>query len=366
MPLRNPFTPTFGMVPPFMAGRDALLDEMGRAFEDGPGNPNLSTILIGARGTGKTALLSRIADEAQKHGWLAVNTAAGAGMLEDIVQQTGKAVAHLVEPAPRRRLSALGVGQLLNLEWVFEQADPANWRSRMEALLEQVEPRGCGLLVTVDEVRVEVEEMIQLVSTYQLLIREGQRVALVMAGLPMDVTDLIDDRRVTFLRRARQQHLGRIGDPEIREAFAKTVASGGKGIEPAALDEAVRAAGGFAYMMQLVGYFTWAMAEGEPTITADHARRGVRAAQDDFKRGVLEATYREMSNGDRAFARAMLPDEHGSRLSQVAERMGRSTSYASTYKRRLLRQGVIGEGPGGTLDFEMPLLREFLAELEGQ
>ena len=51
--IRNPFTPTFGMVPPFMAGRGKLLDEMSRAFEDGLGNPNLSTIIIGARVQGK-------------------------------------------------------------------------------------------------------------------------------------------------------------------------------------------------------------------------------------------------------------------------------------------------------------------------
>lgn len=76
MASRNPFTPTFGMVPPFLAGRDRILAEMTRAFEDGLGNPNLSTILIGPRGTGKTALLSCIADEAQEKGWLAVNTVA--------------------------------------------------------------------------------------------------------------------------------------------------------------------------------------------------------------------------------------------------------------------------------------------------
>lgn len=96
---KNPFTPTFGMVPPFMAGRDRLLEEMGRAFEDGPGNPNLSSILVGARGTGKTALLSRIADEARSRGWLAINTVAADGMLEDIIQQAGKAAAHLDLPA---------------------------------------------------------------------------------------------------------------------------------------------------------------------------------------------------------------------------------------------------------------------------
>lgn len=31
---RNPFTPTFGMVPPFMAGRQQILDDLARAFDE--------------------------------------------------------------------------------------------------------------------------------------------------------------------------------------------------------------------------------------------------------------------------------------------------------------------------------------------
>ena len=62
--MSNPFTPTFGIVPPYLAGREVFLLEMQRALQDGPGNPNLSTLLIGPRGSGKTALLSCVAEEA--------------------------------------------------------------------------------------------------------------------------------------------------------------------------------------------------------------------------------------------------------------------------------------------------------------
>ena len=85
---RNPFTPTFGIVPPFMAGRDALLDFMSSAFENGLGDPNLCTLLIGPRGSGKTALLSCIGNEAREQGWAVVDAVAETGMLEDIVQHT--------------------------------------------------------------------------------------------------------------------------------------------------------------------------------------------------------------------------------------------------------------------------------------
>ncbi len=78
-----------------------------------------------------------------------------------------------------------------------------------------------------------------------------------MAGLPSDVTDLIVDERVTFLRRARQQYIGRIEDGEVKLALRRSVEAAGKTIEPEALELATASIGGFAYMLQLVGYFMW-------------------------------------------------------------------------------------------------------------
>ena len=67
-------------------------------------------------------------------------------------------------------------------------------------------------------------------------VREGYSVALVMAGLPSDVTDLIAGERVTVLRRARQQYIGRIEDGEVKLALRRTVEAVGKTIEPEALE----------------------------------------------------------------------------------------------------------------------------------
>lgn len=57
MAAKNPFIPTSGRVPLLMAGRGNIDAEIESAFENGPGDPGLSTIFAGARGTGKTALL---------------------------------------------------------------------------------------------------------------------------------------------------------------------------------------------------------------------------------------------------------------------------------------------------------------------
>ena len=354
----NPFTPTFGIVPPYLAGRDRLLAEMGGAFDAGLGDPNLCTLIVGPRGSGKTALLSCIGDEARERGWIVVDAMAEDGMLEDILQHAAAHAAQLVEPAGGKRLTGLSVGDLVGLEWETVAPEPANWRMRMESLLAQLSDSGTGLLITVDEVRADVGELVRLASSYQLFVRAGFTVALVMAGLPANVGDLVDDERVSFLRRARRRDLELIGEGDVARAFRKTIERSGKAIGDEALGLAVEAAGGFAYLIQLVGYFSWAESDGEGEVTAKDVNRGARAAKQDFQRGVLDRTWREMSKGDRAFALAMLPDENGSTLTEVAARMGRGTNYASTYKKRLMRQGVIGERAGNTFDFDVPMMRK--------
>lgn len=62
----NPFTPTFGEVPAHMAGRAVLLNDLKRAFSATKRHPSLTTAITGARGSGKTALLSLAAEEAKQ------------------------------------------------------------------------------------------------------------------------------------------------------------------------------------------------------------------------------------------------------------------------------------------------------------
>lgn len=335
---------------------------MGTAFERGIGDPNLSTILIGSRGSGKTALLSCIAQEAEQKGWIAVTVVAASGMLEDILQRSVAKAGEYLDPKPRKRLTGIEVAQVLGIEWTLEQPDQGNWRTRISTLLDELAKRDVGLLICVDEVDASVDEMIQLASIYQLLIGEGRRVSLVMAGLPKHTIDLVDNEHVSFLRRARQQHLGAISDSEIARALRASIEDAGKSVDPKAIEAAVVAIGGYAYMMQLVGYCAWESSRNSKKVSEDHVQQGIAQAASDFRVGVLDSTYRDMSKGDLAFAKAMLAEGRGGTLSDVARRMGKKTNYASTYKARLLERGVIDELPDGTFWFAIPMLQEYLAE----
>ena len=116
---RNPFTPSFGIVPDFLAGREAILKEMSRAFENGLGDPNLASVIVGSRGSGKTALLACIGDEARKAGWLVVDSVAAPGMLEDILRAEEQATPQRTKPG-----ADLGHRVGARRPWTSELADP--------------------------------------------------------------------------------------------------------------------------------------------------------------------------------------------------------------------------------------------------
>ena len=42
----NPFTPIFGRVPAYMAGREQIIDDMVLAFENDDSDPNLSMVRV--------------------------------------------------------------------------------------------------------------------------------------------------------------------------------------------------------------------------------------------------------------------------------------------------------------------------------
>ena len=354
----NPFTPTFGKVPAIMAGRGPLIDELLASYDNGPGDPNLTTIVVGARGTGKTALLASVGTLAEGSGWIAVRSTAITGMLQDVYEQTQRKAAHLLAPAPTHRVTGVSVGGVAGVQFEAGALPEQNWRSKMTDLLEALAEHDVGLLIEVDEVDPSLQEMTQLVTTYQHFVTEDRKVALLMAGLPHKVSGLLNGESVSFLRRACRQQLAAIEGYEVAEALRQTCEAAGKSISDDALVLAVEAIGGFPYMLQLVGYRFWSVAGEREEVDAAAVERGVAFAENDMRTRVLKPTLDELSAGDLRFLESMLQDAGESQLADIAARLGRSRSYVASYKKRLLERGVVEEAGRSRLRFALPLLRE--------
>lgn len=196
----NPFTPSFGKVPPILAGRKILIGEFEQAFSLNPNDPNLCSLFSGPRGVGKTVLMSHLARKAEASGWISANVTARPGMLEDILERTMDAANEFIERPSFKRLTSVSISSLFSASWEYRNSDSGNWRTRMSRILDVLAEYSIGLLITIDEIDPNLEELIDFSATFQHFVREDRKVALFMAGLPVNVSALLSDKSVSFLR----------------------------------------------------------------------------------------------------------------------------------------------------------------------
>lgn len=232
----------------------------------------------------------------------------------------------------------------------------------MTDLLEVLNSKGIGLYVTIDEIDPALDEMIQFAAIYQLFVREGRKVGLLMAGLPYKVSSLLRDGSVSFLRRSSQYKVGRIDDEEIASAFKATVEIGGSTILDEVLERAVKEIDGFPFMMQLVGFRSWEERSASNDITMESVERGAYMAQRDMRNRILRPTLDELSDMDIKFLLAMLEDEDSSLSGEIATRLNKTASYVTTYRKRLLDQGIIEMQGRARVRIALPGVREYLSE----
>jgi len=359
---KNPFTPAFGSEPMILAGRDKILEDVLGGLENGPGDPNRATILIGPRGSGKTVLLTRIANEALKIGWVTARVTASEGMLGSIIEQTQKNSKDFLPKKINARLTGLNAfGLGFSIETTKENRP--SWRLQMTELLELLDEFQVGLLITVDEIDTKQDEMVTLVRDFQHFVTEKREVALLMAGLPGKTLQMFQDKSISFVRRAFQHYLDSIPLADVKMAIQKTVEASGRAIDNDALNTAAAFTNGFPFLIQLIGYHMWRQSPEAKSISLSDVEKGMESAYEYMERMILDTTVKDLSDKDIAFLLAMTTDPEISRISDIIKRLNVSASAAGQYRLRLIRQGIIEEYGRGKVRFTMPLLREYLKKI---
>lgn len=364
---KNPFTPTFGVTPPILAGRDELIEDFIDALEDGPGAPARATLYTGGRGTGKTVMLNAAQEQARSRGWLVIAETATPGLLRRITEEHLPGLLAQQDPkATRTRLT--GISAPLNLggvTWDTAEAHAAvpGLRGQITTLCEILAAQQTGLLITVDELhRKLTDELVQLFATVQHAFREEQELVFAGAGLPAAVSDLLNQDVLTFLRRAERYELGRVADADVMLAIAQPVEDAGRAISASALLSAVAGTAGYPFMIQLVGHRIWRQHPRRGEITLEDADAGVEEARRRLGSLVHGAALQECSDVDKTFLLTMARDDGPSHISDIAARLDATPGYANMYRRRLIERQLIEPAGRGKVDFATPGLREYLRE----
>ena len=357
---QNPFHPAFGAPPPVLIGREDVLSDVRDGMLEGAGSEYRTNKVIGPRGVGKTVVLEAAANVARVEGWVVVNVTASASMLNEILELASDRTAHLMG-SNNRALTQVGLGPVSVGFAKPETKREPGWRVQMEKILDQLEQRGTGLFFTVDEVSTRHEALQEFGKRYQHFQREGRNVALLVAGLPLNMEEFQKLPDTTFIRRAIPHELSNVPIPAVRRALLETFTENGRKVENDALRYAADATEGYPFLVQLVGAQIWRRS-GNGVVTLAEAEAGVEAARRRIGETVHSSSMADLSPVAKTFLIKMAQDDGPSRMKDITERAGWSAEQSNVYRSRLITAGMIRPAKHGYVEFAFPYLREYLLE----
>ncbi len=368
----NPFSPSFGISPPVLAGRRDVLNSFESVF-DSVRSPSYATLLWGPRGAGKTVLLNAVEDRARARGWVVVSAAAVGrrGLVDQIRSKASGLLAslrHEHEPAPRRAVTGVSImGAGIQVDRVAgldpSEHEPADLEAVLAALGDFLARSGTGLLVTIDELHVsDIDEVREFGSVFQLASRRAERpVAFVGAALPELEDRLMAGDASTFLQRCRRHEIGNLRPSEAEVALRQPIEGAGGRFEDDALRVAAEASGGRPYLVQLIGSYVWDDAEDLVRgVTAGEARRAASDAGELYGRHVHGPVWNRLSDLDKRFLASMLADAATTAMADIGRRWGHGPRSLSTYRKRLLSAGLITTVGRGRVGFADSTVRGYV------
>ncbi|MDR0834684.1 MAG: ATP-binding protein [Candidatus Symbiothrix sp.] len=356
----NPFNPAFGRKPEHFVGRDHVISEFSAALED-PNSPWRTTILIGIRGSGKTAILSDIQKFDNQKKKITVNVTATDDMLNNILSEIYRKMPKSIKKSlpSISDISAFGIGVKF-----IESKDVPNFtnsfRFQLTKMLDFLKQQKIQIIFLIDEVQKHSEDMRNFVTTYQHIVRENYDVVLLMAGLPEAISSVLRDRVLTFLRRANRVTLENVSVKLVQLEYFESFNTANKKLSLKLSQDAAQATFGYPYLIQLLGYYLWQISGSR--VTPKNFKEAVVRSKVELFRNVHELILDSLSPKDRDFIFAMSHDDVESNFSDIVERMGKKKNYISNYRKRCLEAGVIKATGYGKISYTLPYMKEFLEE----
>lgn len=372
----NPFKPTAGKMPPILIGRQATIADFVEGLENGAGAPGRLMLVTGQRGFGKTVMLTEFRRLAHERGWVAIADTASEGLCERLVNTLSGEKARFSGATFDPTIGIAGVvsARLGQASFTAGEA-PLTLRRAIERRLadRKIEP-GKGILFTIDETQAASrDDLVAIATAVQHVIADEdlkdipdtakKGVAFVFAGLPSLVDEVVNDRVLTFLRRSLRRELGEVPIPDVKNAFVETVNRSGKSLDERSALKAARLTDGYPYMIQLVGYYMWQRAERRDlaVISEEDVRGGYQDALLAFGDAVCAPALDGLTPAARELAVAMAQDDPTpSKVADLAERLGKSSSWVSKYRASLIRERVARPAGRGLLTYAIPHLGDYI------
>ena len=386
-PIDNPFAPGAGTPPPELAGRDQLLETISVSTERTRRSlPARSVLLLGLRGVGKTVLLDRIHQNAQRDGLATFQIEATERSVLPVALASELHIALLRlsrqkrvrDPTSRAMRVLAGFVSALKVKYGEIElgiaapaesgvADSGNLEFDLAALFEAVgtaaSASNTALVAIIDELQYVPEA--ELGALIAALHRAGQRrlpILLAAAGLPLLRARAAKAK--TYAERLFEfREVGPLDEAASRDAVAKPIRARKADISAEALRMIVAETQGYPYFLQEWGKHAWDIAE-KPRIAAGDVERASEEVVASLDAGFFRARFDRLTASQKRYLRAMAelgPGPH--RSGEVARTLGRKITSLGPTRSQLIAKGMIWSATRGDTAFTVPLFDQFMRRI---
>lgn len=341
---KNPFMISFSKKPVQYINRQTQIDRILQTFTEEPITDQLF-IIMGVRGSGKTVLLSDLANQFEtRNEWLVIRCAPTGNILHSIAEG-------LTGLSGRGKISVdatVGIPQIINIgvhQKTYEESD----RMITDRFLEECRRKGKRLLVTIDEV-TNTPQMRDFASEFQIWIGKNWPVFFLGTGLYEKIMDLQNVDNMTFLYRAPKIYLGPLDMAAIARSYQKTLP-----VNPKESREMSKLTRGYSFAFQALGYVYW---NAMPVNHLDDILP-------DYDALLADAAYSKMwsglSKGDQNVCQAIAACE-SNQVKDIREEAGLDSNQFNQYRIRLRNQGILNTQEYGRVSFNLPRFDVFIKE----
>lgn len=301
-------------------------------------------MVTGVRGSGKTVMMTNIADILSKRDdWIVVELNATRDLLQSLASRL-YAVPELHDCFLKAKLdfSAFGLGVTI------ENAAPVTDVEDMVAkMLDQLQKLGKRLLITIDEV-VYSEQMKVFASAFQIFTRQEYPIFILMAGLYENIYELQNNKSLTFLYRTPKIILEPLNLTAVRQQYKNIFA-----LEEEKAERMAALTRGYPFAFQVLGYLYW---EHRDTRTLDEILPEYDQYLEEY---VYSKIWSEMSEKDKEILQVLAVSGE-IKVKNLREKLGLASEQFSVYRERLKRKGVIDTRQYGMASMALPRFEEFI------
>ena len=336
--MENPFTLTFGQKPTEFISRKDQIEKIIHTFDmEQPSNKVF--MIAGVRGSGKTVSLAEIADHyALDDQWIILRLSADTDLIAGAVSEITRNV----------KLHNLDLGINLNLGFaeisLTKGNDPMEKEAMLRTILEKLKEKGKKVLFVIDEI-INNSYVKVFASNFQIYITQNYPVYLVMAGLFDNISNLQNEKSLTFLYRVPKIFLEPLSIPAITTSYRSVF-----DISPKEAVEMAKITKGYPFAFQILGYLKWETKESLENLLPKFDEELIVYA--------YEKIWSELSELDRKIVYVISTGVY--KTGDIREKLSISPQLLNTYRKRLMERGVVNGSVRGELTLALPRFEEYV------